>query len=613
MTKKLSYEELELRIKKLEKVDLERRRAADALKKSQKKLLNLSEQIEQFSLAAVSMLSMQNEQKVFDNISRAIVQHSDFRRVLISLFKEEPPYREIISFDGVDNETIDRLRKVELPEYWYDGVFERGEKIGQLSYYIPHTMKEILNQEAVVYGKGSIKDSKKDSWHPEDNLFVKMINRNGDLIGVFSVDESKSGQKPTDETVRPLEIFASLISQIIILNRTRREQEKLKLQLTHAQKMEAIGTLAGGVAHDLNNVLSAQVGYPDLILMDLPQDSPLREPILMIKESGQKAAAIVQDLLTMARLGVVAADVINLNHVVEKFFNSPEYERLKSYNPGVTIKSSLDPDLLNIMGSSVHLFKILMNLLHNAAEAMPNGGDITISTQGRYVDHRLKSGDPIKEGDYAILKVADTGIGIDPKDLERIFEPFFTKKVMGRSGTGLGMAVVWGTVKDHKGYIDVESTREKGTTFTLYFPVTVKDMKEQKKALPMEQYMGHGESILVVDDSEAQRNIAKDMLTRLGYFVIPAASGEAAVEYMQSNTVDLIILDMLMDPGIDGFETYRRILALHPDQKAIITSGFSETDRVKETQKLGAGQYIKKPYSFEKIGFAVKKELNKQV
>ena len=610
MDEKLTYEELEQRVRQLEKAELERKIAVDALQESKKKLLNYANQTEQLSLAAVSMLSMRDEQKIFDNISKAIVEHSDFRRVIISLFKDKAPYRDIIGFGGLDNKTIDGLRKIDMPGSLYDEVFKQGEKIGRLSYYVPHNMKQILNQEATIYGKSSTPVSK-NFWHHEDNLFVKMINQKGGLIGVFSVDESKSGLKPSDETVRPLEIFASLISQIIILNKTHKEQKKLELQLNHAQKMEAIGTLAGGVAHDLNNVLSAQVGYPDLILMNLPEDSPLKEPILRIQESGQKAAAIVQDLLTMARRGVIVTDVINLNQIVGTYLNSLECKKLKLFNSNVIIKSNLDADLLNVTGSIVHLFKVIMNLVNNAAEAMPRGGNITISTQNRYIDKPLKGYDSIKEGDYAILKVSDAGTGIALKDIERIFEPFYTKKVMGRSGTGLGMAVVWGTVKDHKGYIDVQTSPNKGTIFTLYFPVTRKEIEEQKKALPMEEYMGQGESILIVDDVEGQREIASGMLEKLGYLVTSVASGEQAVDYMKENSADLIILDMIMDPGIDGCETYKQILKLYPEQKAIITSGFSETDRVKEAQILGAGEYIKKPYAFEKLGFAVKKELEK--
>ncbi len=182
---------------------------------------------------------------------------------------------------------------------------------------------------------------------------------------------------------------------------------------------------------------------------------------------------------------------------------------------------------------------------------------------------------------------------------------------MGRSGTGLGMAVVWRTINDHKGYIDVQSTPGHGTTFVLYFPITREEISQQKTTLPLEDYTGNGELILVVDDAEGQRKIASSLLKKLNYSVTSAASGEQAVDYMKENRADLMILDMIMDPGIDGCETYKQILDLYPGQKAIITSGFSETDRVRQTQNLGAGEYIRKPYTIEKIGSAVKKELTK--
>jgi CheY-like chemotaxis protein len=181
---------------------------------------------------------------------------------------------------------------------------------------------------------------------------------------------------------------------------------------------------------------------------------------------------------------------------------------------------------------------------------------------------------------------------------------------MGRSGTGLGMAVVWGTVKDHRGHINVKSVDGEGTTFELYFPTTREGSAEEEGFL-LEDYIGKGQSILVVDDIEEQRDIASLILEKLGYKPFTVSSGEEAVEYMKDNSVDLLVLDMIMYPGIDGLETYKKILELHPDQKAIIASGFSETNRVKEAQKIGAGKYIKKPYTLKKIAMVVKAELNK--
>jgi len=375
--------------------------------------------------------------------------------------------------------------------------------------------------------------------------------------------------------------------------------------------MEAIGTLAGGVAHDLNNILSGIVTYPDLILMQLPDDSSLLQPISVIKESGLRASAIVQDLLTLARRGVATTEVVNLNSIIAKYLQSPEYDKLKSFHPGVTLKENLDKKLMNSMGSPIHLSKTIMNLVSNAAEAMPDGGEITITTENRYIDHPIRGYDDIEEGEYVLLTVSDTGVGISAEEKERIFEPFYTKKVMGRSGTGLGMPVVWGTVKDHHGYIEVESTVGRGAVFKIYFPASRRQYVKDGEQQSIETYRGKGESILVVDDVEIQRDIATALLTKLGYVVTAVSSGDEAVAFVKNQKVDLLILDMIMEPGIDGLETYQKILEHHPGQKALIASGFSETDQVKEMQKLGAGAYIKKPYTLEKIGTAVKNELKK--
>lgn len=386
-------------------------------------------------------------------------------------------------------------------------------------------------------------------------------------------------------------------------------QKSMEEQLLRAQKMEAIGTLAGGVAHDLNNILSGIVSYPELLLLDLPQDSPLTKPIQTIQKSGEKASAIVQDLLTLARRGVVVRELICFNDIIKEYLNSPEFFKLKSFHPDLKIKTNLDKELLNIMGSPVHLSKTIMNLVSNGAEAMALGGTITISTESRYLDMGTSGYEDVEEGDYVVVKIKDNGTGIASSDMERLFEPFYSKKVMGKSGTGLGMAVVWGTVKDHNGFIDLKSIEGKGSAFTLFFPASREESSSANEELSFKDYLGNGEKILVVDDIEEQREIAAGILGRLGYSVNTVSSGEEAVEYLQGNSADLLVLDMIMNPGMDGLDTYRKILEFHPEQKVILGSGFSETERVREAQKLGAGQYIKKPYSLEKIGRAVKKEV----
>ncbi len=390
-----------------------------------------------------------------------------------------------------------------------------------------------------------------------------------------------------------------------------KEKSRLQEQLQQAKKMEALGTLAGGVAHDLNNILSGIVSYPELLLMEVPENSPFRKPLLTIQKSGEKAASIVQDLLTLARRGVAVSESLDLNTIIREYLKSPGHQKVLSLHPDIEVVTKLEDGLYFTAGSPVHVAKTVMNLVTNAIESMPQGGRVIITTANATLREPVKGFDAFHEGNYLILQVSDTGVGMSEKDRERIFDPFYTKKVMGRSGTGLGLTVVWGTMKDIGGHIDVQSIAGRGSTFTLYFPAgkgacACTDTVSENKDLA-----GNGEKILVVDDSAEQREIAERMLKRLGYTVVSASSGECAVEYLRKNSTDLVLLDMIMNPGIDGLETYKRILKLYPKQKAIIASGYSETERVREAQKLGAGAYIRKPYLMEKIGKAVKNELER--
>ena len=397
------------------------------------------------------------------------------------------------------------------------------------------------------------------------------------------------------------------------ITENRREEEALREReekLARSKKMEAIGLMAGGVAHDLNNILSGIVSYPELLLMDLPEDSPLREPIKTIKESGMRAADVVEDLLTIARGVAGGKEVLNLNTVVEEYLDSAEHHKLERIHPLTTFKTEFDAELLNIAGSVSHVKKVLMNLIVNASEAIVGTGTVTVSTVNRYLDEPLKGYEDVRTGEYVVLAISDNGSGISPQDLDRIFEPFYTKKVMGRSGTGLGLAVVWNSMQDHDGYINVKSSG-KGTVFKLYFPTTREQVADEKEQVPLEDYLGHGENILVVDDEERQRKIACVMLTKLGYTAETVSSGEEAIEYIKQNPVDLIVLDMVMPKGINGRETYEQIIKIRPGQKAVIASGYAKTKEVDIAQGLGAGKYIRKPYVLEKIGLAVKEELGK--
>lgn len=390
--------------------------------------------------------------------------------------------------------------------------------------------------------------------------------------------------------------------------RVEESQAKLEKQLRQAQTLETIGLMAGGVAHDLNNILSGIVGYPDLILNDLPVDSIQRQRILAIKDSGKRAAMVVADLLTITRGVACARERHNLNNLIRECLNSPEFNNLRELYPHITWHDQLDAILPFISCSPVHINKSLINLITNAAEAITGSGTVSITTSNTYLDKRAAHKENLKAGDYFVLAVQDTGKGLSENELARIFEPFFSKKQMGRSGTGLGLTVVWNTVKEHGGNILLHSTNA-GTCFQLYFPLTAAQNDAQLKQDPQGEVTTAKELILIVDDNSQILDIASQMLSLLGYKVETVHSGEQAVEFVKKQKVDLIVLDMLMEPGMNGYQTYKEIVKHYPGQKAIITSGFSESEDVKAAIALGVHGFLKKPYVIHQLGTMVKEAL----
>lgn len=462
-------------------------------------------------------------------------------------------------------------------------LFPREKLIGRSIAFFGFSKEDTANFMQQLHSKGRVK---------EYNLQIHA--RDGVLhhFSLNAIQTESSGELP-------LQIIGSM-RDITRQRNAEESKEKLESQLLNSRKMEALGLLAGGVAHDLNNVLSGIVSYPDLLLAQLDDDNPLTQPIKLIRDSGNKAAAIVQDLLTMARRNVPQKDVFNINTIIKAYLASPEFTKLIETHPKLVVITDLSSDLLNIKGSALHIKTALMNLIHNGAEA--EATTVTITTSNAYLEGESAKHHKVHEGDYTLITITDNGSGLTSEDRQRIFEPFYTKKVMGKSGTGLGMSVVWGTIQDHNGYVTISSGKDTGTSFSLYIPGTRQQLEEKTPEVPTADYLAHGESILVVDDSEDQRHIAKAMLEALNYTVYSVASGEAAVELTPEIHPDLILLDMIMEHGMDGLDTYRKVRQHNPDQKVIIVSGYSETGRVHEALRLGAHAYIKKPYLLGTFG-----------
>lgn len=394
------------------------------------------------------------------------------------------------------------------------------------------------------------------------------------------------------------------------LKKALKEKQEMQERLIQAEKLEAMGLLAAGVAHDLNNTLTGVTTYPEIMLLNMKPEHELYDSLKIIKSSGDKAATIIQDMLTLSRRGVNVKKVLNLKSIIARYLSSPEFDKLRYFHPDVHIKSEIEDNLKNIYGSDVHLFNVVMNLVSNAMEAIHNDGEVKIRSSVQSLKEDFPGYENIPKGEYVILQICDTGSGISNEDLKRIFEPFFTKKKMGRSGTGLGMAIVQGTVKDHQGYIDVQTSEKTGTRITIYFPMTEDLPQSEGNPFDIGKMKGHGEKILFVDDIKEQREIGENVLKDLGYVPICLESGEKAIEYCQIHTPDFLIVDMVMEPGIDGYETLKAIREIHPDLKAIIISGYSETDRVKKSLGLGNVSFLKKPYAVEDFARSVYSKLS---
>lgn len=385
-----------------------------------------------------------------------------------------------------------------------------------------------------------------------------------------------------------------------VVDITRRKQ--LEDQLLRAQRLETAGRIAGQVAHDFNNLLGPLVGYPDLIKEQLPKDHPAVTLCDLMQEAAQQMAEINEDMMALGRRGVVDRQPTDLNRVIEL-----AVESIVNKPRSLVIDLDLARDLQPVSGSPAQFERLVLNLVFNAREAMQDAGHIIVKTETVYVDEPCGRHNPLEVGGCVKLSVSDTGPGIPPGIRGKIFDAFFTTKRSGtRRGSGLGLSIVQAIVEDHGGHLGLESEVGKGTAFSVYLPVCEDELEERAS----EEVRGGTETILIVDDDQLQRSVVKRLLQRLGYRVDVVPSGEKAVCCIKKQPVDLLILDMVMPEGIDGLETYRQVLEVRPGQRAIIMSGFAESERVWEAQSLGAGTYLRKPLKLEKLARAVREELD---
>ena len=390
----------------------------------------------------------------------------------------------------------------------------------------------------------------------------------------------------------------------LVILRDISEKKKFEAKLQYMERMEAIGTLAGGIAHDFNNLMMGMQGNISLILYDVDPSHPYYEKLNTIEKLIQSGSELTRQLLGYARKGKYEVKAINLNQIVK--YNSETFGRTRK---NITIHREFAEDLLAIKADESQIGQVLINLYINAADAMPDGGELILKTMN--VTHKKmknKRYDP-KPGRYVLLQVTDNGTGMDEKTMERIFEPFFTTKEMG-GGSGLGLASVYGIIKGHGGYIEVDSEKGLGTTFSIYLPAS--DQSVQKPSEPYEQVIKGDKTVLLVDDEEIVIDVAVELLKKLGYNVIEAGSGKEAIQLFGEwcDKIDMVILDMIM-PDIGGGEVYDRIKEIDPQVKVLLSSGYSIDGQATDILERGCNSFIQKPFSMAVLSKKIREVLNK--
>jgi PAS domain S-box-containing protein len=400
-------------------------------------------------------------------------------------------------------------------------------------------------------------------------------------------------------SLRLLPILDKEDQPIIIILNDLSERKRMEAQFLQAQKMEAIGTLAGGIAHDFNNLLMVVQGNASLMLLNVDPSHPHHEMLMSIVKQVQSGSKLTNQLLGYARKGRYEVKPIQVNQLVEE--TSKAFGRTRKE---ITIHRELANDLFPIEGDLGQIEQVLMNLFVNAADAMPQGGDIFLKTinipDG---DIRGKLYNP-KPGDYVSLTVTDTGMGMDAKTLGRIFEPFFTTKELGR-GTGLGLASVYGIIKGHGGYVDVESEEGRGTTFKIYLPASNREIQKTIE-VPDHIIKGTG-TILLVDDEEMVLEVGERFLKVMGYQVLTAREGREAIEVYKKHrdTIDLVLLDIIM-PNMKGGEVFDQLKEINPEVKVLLSSGYSIDGEASQILERGCSGFIQKPFDMNQLSQSIR-------
>lgn len=390
---------------------------------------------------------------------------------------------------------------------------------------------------------------------------------------------------------------------VTLLRQFELQEGELKQKLALSARMETLGIMAGGIAHDLKNLFNPVLAYPDIILRQLPPDSPMVVQVTRIKSAASRAAELILNFLSLARRGRLELQPMDINDVVTSYHESMGFKTMESRFPVVVITVHLSDHLPPVMGLAPQLLSVIMNLVRNGCEAIEMEGELRITTSLRKLDSPHKGWQQIPRGEYVVIQISDSGKGIKPEDIRSVFTPFASSKTMGRSGSGLGLVVVSGVIDDMGGYIDLRSEVGRGTSFYIYLPAL------SDKDNGLDRDLAGVERIMVVDDNEEDRKDTCRVLDLLGYEVV-SFSGEEALEYLKDHGVDLVVLDLMLE-FTSGLDLYSKILEFKPDQKGIIVSGFLNPLDCKRAASLGITRSVDKPVDRQRLGRAVRDELER--
>lgn len=426
-----------------------------------------------------------------------------------------------------------------------------------------------------------------------------IFDRKGNPIGILNAFGGK--REYTEYDIKVLQTLGQIVASEIERIEEEKEKERIREHLMQAQKMEAIGTLAGGIAHDFNNMLQGILGYASLLKLKISETDPVYKPLDVIERTAERAAELTRQLLGYARKGKFLVEPLNLNNLVGEVLKIIT----RTFDRAIEIRTRLSDDIWTIEGDRSQIENVILNLCVNARDAMPKGGILTIETYNKKVLEGEFPYSWARPGRYAVIKVTDTGTGMDEEVKKHIFEPFFTTKGIGK-GTGMGLAMVYGVVKNHNGFLTVESEIGKGATFTIYLPAS--EIKTEDKTEEIKTAVTGTGTILIVDDEEAIRNLLSDTLTSLGYKTIEALNGKEAINLYLSNkdTIDLVILDLIM-PVMGGEETLIRLREINPDVKVLIETGYGVSETLKDILRdRGINGFINKPFNIAEISELIK-------